>query len=58
LRSIPARANPTVDPTVVSDLVTDSVISWGVSADASFVIWDSHAFERDLLPRHLKHNHW
>ncbi|KAL6649520.1 hypothetical protein ACP70R_013744 [Stipagrostis hirtigluma subsp. patula] len=42
---------------MVSDPATDAVISWG-AAGGSFVIWDSHAFERDLLPRHFKHNHF
>jgi hypothetical protein len=43
---------------MVSDPATDAVISWAAGAGASFVIWDSHAFERDLLPRHFKHNHF
>ncbi|KAK3147940.1 hypothetical protein QOZ80_3BG0288620 [Eleusine coracana subsp. coracana] len=42
---------------MVSDPETDSVISWAAGG-GSFVIWDSHAFERDLLPRHFKHNHF
>ncbi|KAJ1298165.1 hypothetical protein BS78_01G432900 [Paspalum vaginatum] len=42
---------------MVSDPATDAVISWA-AAGGSFVIWDSHAFERDLLPRHFKHNHF
>jgi heat shock transcription factor, other eukaryote len=42
---------------MVSDPATDSVISWGAGG-GSFVIWDSHAFERHLLPRHFKHNHF
>ncbi|KAG2542412.1 hypothetical protein PVAP13_9NG841200 [Panicum virgatum] len=42
---------------MVSDPATDAVISWGAGG-GSFVIWDSHAFERDLLPRHFKHNHF
>jgi hypothetical protein len=43
---------------MISDPATDAVISWSAGAGASFVIWDSHAFERDLLPRHFKHNHF
>ncbi|CAN6307467.1 unnamed protein product [Urochloa humidicola] len=42
---------------MVSDTATDAVISWAAGG-GSFVIWDSHAFERDLLPRHFKHNHF
>ncbi|WVZ56057.1 hypothetical protein U9M48_006643 [Paspalum notatum var. saurae] len=42
---------------MVSDPATDAVISWAAGG-GSFVIWDSHAFERDLLPRHFKHNHF
>ena len=42
---------------MVSDPATDAVISWGAGG-GSFVIWDSHAFERDLLARHFKHNHF
>jgi len=42
---------------MVSDPATDAVISWS-AAGGSFVIWDSHVFERDLLPRHFKHNHF
>ncbi|KAL6867411.1 hypothetical protein ACP4OV_015435 [Aristida adscensionis] len=42
---------------MVSDPATDAVISWGAGG-GSFVIRDSHAFERDLLPRHFKHNHF
>jgi hypothetical protein len=42
---------------MVSDPATDAVISWSAGG-GSFVIWDSHVFERDLLPRHFKHNHF
>jgi len=42
---------------MVSDPATDAVISWSATG-GSFVIWDSHVFERDLLPRHFKHNHF
>jgi len=42
---------------MVSDPATNAVISWGAGG-GSFVIWDSHAFERDLLPPHFKHNHF
>ncbi|XP_066397008.1 heat stress transcription factor A-9-like isoform X1 [Miscanthus floridulus] len=42
---------------MVSDPAIDAVISWSATG-GSFVIWDSHVFERDLLPRHFKHNHF
>lgn len=42
---------------MVSDPATDKVISW-TQAGSSFVISDSHAFERDLLRRHFKHSNF
>ncbi|KAL5210147.1 hypothetical protein ABZP36_005770 [Zizania latifolia] len=41
---------------MVADPATDNVISWG-KGGGSFVIWDSHAFERDLH-RHFKHSNF
>ncbi|KAG8044094.1 hypothetical protein GUJ93_ZPchr1057g47692 [Zizania palustris] len=41
---------------MVADPATDDVISWG-KGGGSFVIWDSHAFERDLH-RHFKHSNF
>ncbi|KAG8074110.1 hypothetical protein GUJ93_ZPchr0006g43666 [Zizania palustris] len=41
---------------MVSDPATDDVISWG-GGGGSFVIWNSHAFERDLH-RHFKHSNF
>uniref|UniRef100_A0A0E0KAR4 HSF-type DNA-binding domain-containing protein n=1 Tax=Oryza punctata TaxID=4537 RepID=A0A0E0KAR4_ORYPU len=41
---------------MVSDPATDNVISWA-EGGGSFVIWDSHAFERDLH-RHFKHSNF
>ncbi|XP_040378638.1 heat stress transcription factor A-9 isoform X2 [Oryza brachyantha] len=41
---------------MVSDPATDKVISWA-EGGGSFVIWDSHAFERDLH-RHFKHSNF
>uniref|UniRef100_A0A8I6XMG5 HSF-type DNA-binding domain-containing protein n=1 Tax=Hordeum vulgare subsp. vulgare TaxID=112509 RepID=A0A8I6XMG5_HORVV len=42
---------------MVSDAATDRVMSWS-DAGNSFVIWDAHAFERDLLRHHFKHNNF
>uniref|UniRef100_A0ACD5X0Q8 Uncharacterized protein n=1 Tax=Avena sativa TaxID=4498 RepID=A0ACD5X0Q8_AVESA len=42
---------------MVSDPATDNVISW-TDAGNSFVVWDAHAFERDLLGRHFKHGNF
>ena len=42
---------------MVSDPMTEEVISWSDDG-GSFVVWDSHAFEHDLLSRHFKHNNF
>ncbi|KAF7049925.1 hypothetical protein CFC21_058375 [Triticum aestivum] len=59
----PAPRPPEVAPfltkvyDMVSDAATDKVMSW-TDAGNSFVIWDAHAFERDLLSRHFKHRNF
>ncbi|XP_073034922.1 heat stress transcription factor A-7a-like [Primulina eburnea] len=42
---------------MVDDPQTDSIISWS-GAGNSFVVWDSHTFATDLLPKHFKHNNF
>ncbi|XP_061366998.1 heat stress transcription factor A-7a-like isoform X2 [Gastrolobium bilobum] len=42
---------------VVDDPITDHVVSWS-RGGASFVVWDPHAFSRNLLPRYFKHNNF
>ncbi|KAK7285297.1 hypothetical protein RJT34_20063 [Clitoria ternatea] len=41
----------------VEDPATSHIVSWSRSG-ASFVVWDPHAFSRDLLPRFFKHNNF
>lgn len=40
---------------IVDDSATDGTVSWGKNGD-SFVIWDSHTFSRELLPKYFKHS--
>ncbi|KAH7445053.1 hypothetical protein KP509_02G103900 [Ceratopteris richardii] len=42
---------------LVEDLSCDHIVSWG-PANNSFIVWDPHAFSRDLLPRFFKHNNF
>lgn len=42
---------------MVEDETTNEVISWGDDG-ASFVVWKSVEFARDLLPLHFKHNNF
>ncbi|PKA58982.1 Heat shock factor protein HSF30 [Apostasia shenzhenica] len=42
---------------MVEDPSTDSVVSWSVARN-SFIVWDSHAFAADLLPRYFKHGNF
>lgn len=42
---------------MVNDPKTDSMISWSCTR-ASFVVWDSHKFSIDLLPKQFKHNNF
>ncbi|WVZ07596.1 hypothetical protein V8G54_020942 [Vigna mungo] len=41
----------------VEDPTTSHIVSWS-RGGASFVVWDPHAFSRDLLPRYFKHNNF
>merc|ERR1712130_19803 len=40
---------------LVSDPVTDNVVSWS-GAGNSFTIWNTHAFQAQVLPHYFKHN--
>ncbi|KAK4479060.1 hypothetical protein RD792_014571 [Penstemon davidsonii] len=42
---------------MVDDPQTDTIISWS-STKNSFVVWDTHKFSTDLLPKHFKHNNF
>ncbi|XP_047152192.1 heat stress transcription factor A-7a-like [Vigna umbellata] len=41
----------------VEDPTTSHIVSWS-RGGSSFVVWDPHAFSRDLLPRYFKHNNF
>lgn len=41
----------------VEDPTTSHIVSWS-RGGASFVVWNPHAFSRDLLPRYFKHNNF
>jgi len=42
---------------MVEDPLTDTVVSWS-STNNSFVVWNSHLFSSDLLPKYFKHNNF
>lgn len=42
---------------MVEDPLTDAVVSWS-STNNSFVVWNSHQFSSDLLPKYFKHNNF
>lgn len=42
---------------MVEDPTTDGLVSWGTRRN-SFVVWDSHRFAAELLPRFFKHNNF
>lgn len=42
---------------MVEDPQTDTVVSWS-STNNSFVVWNSHQFSSDLLPKYFKHNNF
>ena len=42
---------------MVEDPSTDSIVSWS-EARNSFIVWDSHDFSTQLLPRYFKHSNF
>ena len=42
---------------MVEDSSTDSIVSWSMARN-SFVVWDSHKFSADILPRYFKHGNF
>ncbi|RDX83804.1 Heat stress transcription factor A-2, partial [Mucuna pruriens] len=42
---------------MVEDPSTDSIVSWGMARN-TFVVWDSHRFSTDILPRYFKHSNF
>lgn len=42
---------------MVEDPQTDPVVSWS-STNNSFVVWNSHQFSSDLLPKYFKHSNF
>lgn len=42
---------------MVEDPETDSVVSWGANR-SSFIVWDSHDFSENLLPKYFKHKNF
>ncbi|KAJ8750756.1 hypothetical protein K2173_015937 [Erythroxylum novogranatense] len=42
---------------MVENPETDSIISWSESHD-SFIVWDSHDFSKNLLPKYFKHSNF
>ena len=42
---------------MVDDPDTDSAVSWSKTRD-SFIVWDSHEFSKNLLPKYFKHSNF
>lgn len=42
---------------IVEDEETDPVVSWGANR-CSFIVWDSHGFSENLLPKYFKHKNF
>lgn len=42
---------------MVDDPETDPIVSWSATRN-SFVVWDSHEFSLNLLPKHFKHSNF
>jgi len=40
---------------LVSDNTTNHIVSWSEDG-TSFTIWNTHAFQKDILPQYFKHN--
>lgn len=51
----PAFLTKTYD--IVDDPTIDRIVSWSCTG-SSFVVWDTHAFAMDLIPRFFKHNNF
>ncbi|GMI92690.1 hypothetical protein HRI_002938200 [Hibiscus trionum] len=42
---------------IVEDPETDPIVSWSINRN-SFIVWDSHKFSEDLLPKYFKHKNF
>ncbi|XP_039071619.1 heat stress transcription factor A-9-like [Hibiscus syriacus] len=42
---------------MVEDPETDPIVSWSFNCN-SFIVWDSHKFSEDLLPKYFKHKNF
>ncbi|XVF88776.1 hypothetical protein PTKIN_Ptkin19aG0078800 [Pterospermum kingtungense] len=42
---------------MVEDPETDPIVSWSVNRN-SFIVWDSHSFSENLLPKYFKHKNF
>ncbi|XVE70620.1 hypothetical protein DITRI_Ditri10aG0086000 [Diplodiscus trichospermus] len=42
---------------MVEDPETDTIVSWSVNRN-SFIVWDSHEFSENLLPKYFKHKNF
>ncbi|KAM6583467.1 hypothetical protein CsatB_010469 [Cannabis sativa] len=42
---------------MVDDPGTESIVSWSPARD-SFIVWDSHEFSKNLLPKYFKHSNF
>ncbi|GMI88550.1 hypothetical protein HRI_002524200 [Hibiscus trionum] len=42
---------------MVEDPETDPIVSWSIHRN-SFIVWDSHEFSANLLPKYFKHNNF
>ncbi|KAK8698510.1 hypothetical protein V6N13_114622 [Hibiscus sabdariffa] len=42
---------------MVEDPETDPIVSWSIHRD-SFIVWDSHEFSANLLPKYFKHRNF
>ncbi|KAK9696869.1 hypothetical protein RND81_08G002500 [Saponaria officinalis] len=43
---------------MVDDPTTDSIVSWSMNNNSSFIVWNHPEFSRDLLPKYFKHNNF
>lgn len=42
---------------MVEDPETDPIVSWSIHRN-SFIVWDSHKFSENLLPKYFKHKNF